>query len=75
MRIIITMSFKTTLMVVALVAALAIATAGTLADSTLAARPLGVPPSTPPGEGTGNCASAAQGQAADDCPKPGFRGP
>ena len=44
------MSFKTTLMVVALVAALAIATAGTLADSALAARPLGVPPSTPPGE-------------------------
>ena len=69
------MSFKTTLMVVALEAALAIATAGTLADSALAARPLGVPPSTPPGEGTGSCASGAQSQAAADCSKPGFRGP
>ncbi len=56
-------------------AVLAVATVSALADSAFAARPGGVPPSTPPGEGTGGCASVQQGNTAADCPKPGFRGP
>ena len=65
----------TTLIIIGLMAVLAVATVSTFADSAFAARPGGVPPSTPPGAATGSCASAAQSSGASDCPKPDFGGP
>jgi hypothetical protein len=69
------MSTKTTLVVLAIMAALALTTVSTFVDSALA-KPSGVPPS-PPGGSAGECASTVQGQGAETCaPEPPFgRGP
>lgn len=64
--IIMAMSTKTTLMVVALMAALAVTVVSTIADSA-SARPV-LP--VPPGKATADCAQDEAGQGARDCPKP-----
>jgi hypothetical protein len=71
---IVLMSIQTTLIVVALMAALSIAAISTFADTALAAgKPSGVPgPGT--GTATSSCASTPRGPAAAGC-APDFRGP
>ncbi len=69
---IIAMSTKTTLMVVALMAALAVTIVSTIADSA-SARPVTVRPITPGAE-TATCAQAAGDEDAADCPTPEPRG-
>ena len=65
---IVLMSIQTTLIVVALMAALSIAAISTFADTALAAgKPAGVPPG---GQGTGTCAGNARGPGAAECVTP-----
>jgi hypothetical protein len=72
MVLIIAMSTKTTLMVVALMAALAVTIVSTIADS--ASARVFPPRPVPPGETTATCAQAEAGEGAADCPTPPPRG-
>jgi hypothetical protein len=57
------------LAILAIVAALAVATTGTLVEPALARLP-----TVPPGAATASCAQGAAGQGAADCPTPPPRG-
>ena len=49
--------------------------ASSFATPVSALKPIGVPPSTPPGAATGSCASAEPHLEKDECVKPTYRGP